>query len=67
MPIVTVRDLRKTFQTKCKQPGLAGSLKAVVRPQLQTVQAVKGITFELERGDLLAFIGPNGAGKSTTI
>ena len=67
MPIITVRDLRKTFQTKRKQPGLMGSLKAVVKPELQTVQAVKGITFDLEPGELLAFIGPNGAGKSTTI
>jgi ABC-2 type transport system ATP-binding protein len=66
MPI-KVRDLRKTFQTKRKQPGLKGSLMAVVKPEMQTVQAVKGISFELEPGELLAFIGPNGAGKSTTI
>lgn len=67
MPIIQVRDLRKTFQTKRKQPGLAGSLKAVIRPEFQTVEAVKDISFELEPGELLAFIGPNGAGKSTTI
>jgi ABC-2 type transport system ATP-binding protein len=67
MPAVTMRDLRKTFQTKRKQPGLLGSLKAVVKPEFQTVEAVKGISFDLEPGELLAFIGPNGAGKSTTI
>ena len=44
MPIITVRDLRKTFQTKRKQPGLRGSLRAIVKPELQTVEAVKGIT-----------------------
>ena len=31
------------------------------------IEALKGISFSLERGELLGFIGPNGAGKSTTI
>lgn len=31
------------------------------------VQAVKGISFSVEKGSLFAFLGINGAGKSTTI
>lgn len=30
-------------------------------------QAVKGITFDVEPGQIFAFLGPNGAGKTTTI
>ncbi|MDR1028554.1 MAG: ABC transporter ATP-binding protein [Clostridiales Family XIII bacterium] len=30
-------------------------------------EAVKGLDFYVNRGDLFAFLGPNGAGKSTTI
>jgi ABC-2 type transport system ATP-binding protein len=67
MPVVEVRDLVKTFSLKRKEAGLRGSLQSIVRPNFQSVQAVKGITFSLEPGELLAFIGPNGAGKSTTI
>jgi ABC-2 type transport system ATP-binding protein len=29
--------------------------------------AVNGISFKLERGEILGFLGPNGAGKSTTM
>ncbi len=35
--------------------------------QYGDIQAVKDISFYVERGKLFAFLGPNGAGKSTTI
>lgn len=49
----------------------AVTLKAVeVRDLVKSyedVQAVKGISFDVEEGSFFAFLGPNGAGKSTTI
>jgi ABC-2 type transport system ATP-binding protein len=30
-------------------------------------RAVKGISFEVPKGQILGFLGPNGAGKSTTM
>ncbi len=32
-----------------------------------SVQAIRGISFEVMSGEVLGFLGPNGAGKSTTI
>lgn len=31
------------------------------------IEAVNGISFEVEAGEIFAFLGPNGAGKTTTI
>lgn len=32
-----------------------------------TLQAVQGVSFQAEKGEILSLLGPNGAGKSTTI
>jgi ABC-2 type transport system ATP-binding protein len=67
LPAIRVSNLQKTFVVKRKTAGLRGSLRALVRPDVHTVDAVRGINFEMEQGELVGFIGPNGAGKSTTI
>ncbi|MEN4043176.1 MAG: ATP-binding cassette domain-containing protein [Anaerolineaceae bacterium] len=35
--------------------------------QFGAVQAVRGISFRVRRGEIFSLLGPNGAGKSTTI
>jgi ABC-2 type transport system ATP-binding protein len=67
MPAIQVNNLTKTFRTKHKAAGLGASVRSLIKPQYSLVEAVRGLSFEMEPGELLGFIGPNGAGKSTTI
>jgi ABC-2 type transport system ATP-binding protein len=52
MSILLVENLTKTYPGTRKTPP---------------VEAVKGISFSVERGEFFGLLGPNGAGKSTTL
>src|SRR5205807_9695797 len=62
-----VRDLRKTFQVTEREEGLAATLRSFVRRHRKDVNAVAGITFRIDAGEVVGFLGPNGAGKTTTL
>ncbi len=63
---IQIKDLNKTFKFSVKDDK-KGFWSNLFSPAKKTVEAVKNISFEVKRGERLAFIGPNGAGKSTTI
>jgi len=56
VPLLQVRDLVKHY------PG-ASSWFSRQRP---TIQAVDGVSFDVERGETLALVGESGCGKTTT-
>jgi len=65
--IIEVKNLNKEFTSKIKLSGFRNSLKALFKPEHQQMKAVDNVSFEVAKGEKIAFIGPNGAGKSTTI
>ncbi len=49
---IDVRDLQKIYRTPFAR---------------RKVEALRGVSFEVQRGHIFGFVGPNGAGKTTTI
>ena len=66
-PIIEVQDLRKEYRSFDRRPGITGSFQDLFWRNYKWVNAVDGISFNVEEGELLGYIGPNGAGKSTSI
>ncbi len=73
--VIDVRGLSKTFTLglfdSAPEPvkGAAGAPAAGLweRMRGRRVEAVKGVSFAVQRGEIFGFLGPNGAGKTTTI
>jgi ABC-2 type transport system ATP-binding protein len=45
----------------------AKELRRVYKGRKETVEAVRGVDFSVEAGEIVGFLGPNGAGKTTTL
>lgn len=52
---IQIKNLVKEYKTDSKKNNE------------KTVRAVKGISFDIKKGEIFGFLGPNGAGKTTTI
>src|SRR6266496_2724492 len=57
MAAIEAESLRRTYK----------QTSGFLRRRTKTIEAVRGIDFEVSEGELFGLLGPNGAGKTTTI
>ena len=57
MAAIEAQELRRTYRTHT----------GTIRRRTKEIEAVRGVSFAIEQGELFGLLGPNGAGKTTTI
>ena len=63
MAQITLKGISKRFTVYERDSGR----KNPFARRRRVVEALKEMSFSIERGELVGYIGPNGAGKSTTV
>lgn len=64
---LVMKDVCKDFKVLNRHEGLKGSIQDLFSRDYKTISAVKDVSLNVKRGEIIGYLGPNGAGKSTTI
>ena len=64
---IQISNLTKSFKMFKRSAGLKGALKSFINRQYSFFFALKKISVEIDKGEIVGILGENGAGKTTLI
>lgn len=65
--LIDVKNLTKKYTTYERGDSFKDIVKNLFNRKSIEVTAIEGISFEIQKGEIVGLLGPNGAGKSTTM
>ena len=67
MCYINVDGLKKCYRKEVRGDTLKDTIKSLFKREYKEIKALNGISFTVEKGEMVGIIGPNGAGKTTLL
>ena len=61
MAYIEAENLQKTFKVYERPKGAGAALRSLIHRTYTEKRAVDGISFSIQKGEMVGYIGPNGA------